>query len=584
MKLMDILAYFFLLLSTPVFTQTLDTRKLDDFFNSLEKRQEAMGSITIAKQGEILYEKAIGHRYLSGDTLLPNNVETKYRIWSISKIYTATMILQLVEEGKLSLQTTLDQFYPQIPNSEIITIEHILRHRSGIHDFIQNDTEEDWDAHIEVPLTPEYMVQLIASYSLDFPPNEQFRYSNSNYLLLGYIIERLDDNLYEFSLNKRISKKIGLTETYFSKNGLDHLENKAFSYQFDRKWIELDEGTFSGLIPAGAGGIVSTTKDLSRFIEALFNGQLISQESLSLMLEGDHSYFMGIMKTSFENQTGYGHTGGYIASESILFYYPRDSLSIAYCTNGIVIRKEDILESVLKICHNRPFGISMNRNLQAFLTLGIGLLFFFILKSKFNDLTSTQNLLSLGYIIAAFFWIGIMLSGFLYDDYDYKRDGITILDSFYSRSGTVMAEAQFIVAFLSIPFFLGLYKCCKKMKVSVIPILPIVFFPLSLIGVSLFPFPAKLYTFFVNTIILVTIAPLLATILWQRTELFPIRLQSLFCFLLMIIPLGLLFSRSSIPVFVNDYFGLIQRLLYAGLTLWFVFLGFYFTNQLKSNS
>jgi CubicO group peptidase (beta-lactamase class C family) len=349
MKLKLAFLLLFVIASKPIYSQSLNTKKLDELFNSLEKRNEAMGSITISKNGKILYNRAIGYRYVSNDIKILADSATNYRIWSITKTYTAVMILQLAEEGELSLQTTLDNFYPNIPNSNIITIQNMLDHKSGIHDFVQNDTSEDWDTYIKEPLTHEFMVKNISQYNPDFQPGKQFQYSNSNYLLLGYIIEKLDNNLYEISLSNRISSKIGLTSTYFGVNALDTVENKAYSYQFDKQWKKFDEGDFSGLIPAGAGGIVSTTTDMSIFIEGLFTGKLISESGLKEILNIKDSYGLGIMKIPFENTYSYGHTGGYIASESSLFYYPKDSITIAYCTNGIVLRKEEILNHVLFI-------------------------------------------------------------------------------------------------------------------------------------------------------------------------------------------------------------------------------------------
>ena len=315
----------------------------------------------------------------------------------------------------------------------------MLNHKSGIHDFTQNVPDAPPTLEGQAP---EIMVKNIGRFKSDFRPDSKFEYSNSNYLLLGYIIETLDNNLYEISLANRISSKIGLTSTYFGVNALDNINNKAYTYQLDAKWTAVDEGEFSGLIPAGAGGIVATTTDMAKFIEALFAGQLISKSSLNKMMTTDGFYGLGLMKTQFKNKEGFGHTGGWI-SESSLFYYPKDSLTIAYTTNGVVIRKEDILDSVLKIYHNKPFAVSMNRKLQAFLIFGIGLLLFLTIKSNFKAYLKIENLLYLGFIITILFWFGLFISGLLHNNYSHLRDNIKILDSFYSSSGTFMSSVQF---------------------------------------------------------------------------------------------------------------------------------------------
>lgn len=576
MRINCLLTVFLALINAISFGQDLNKDKLDELFNSLEKRNEAMGSITISKNGKVLYNRAIGHRLLSDNLKIPADLETNYKIWSITKTYTSVMILQLMEEGMLSLDTTLDQFYPQIPNANSITIKHMLNHRSGIHDFTQNDPDDDWNTQMKEFPTHEFMVRNISKYKPDFPPNEDWRYSNSNYLLLGYIIEKIDGQLYEESLSKRISSRIGLLSTHFSYYGLNNLENKAFSYQFENEWKEFDEGGFSGRIPAGAGGIVSTTTDMARFMEGVFSLKLISEKSLNQMLAGEDSYRLGIMKTHFENHEGFGHTGGYIASESSLFYYPKDSLTIAYCTNGINFPKVEILNYVLKIYHKQPFAVSMNRMTLGLIILCIGLLFFVGFYSKLKDIPTNQTILVLGFTITSLFWLGVLISGFLSGNYNHLRGPITVLDFFYSNSGTFMASVQLIISILLVPFLLGLYKVSKSKKFNFIPILPIIFIAISMAGTSLFPLPNKLHPFFANIILASALGPLLAIILWRKKEQLKIRLHSGVSLLPMLIAIGLFISRPSIPEFVSNYFGLIQRLLYLGLTFWLVSLSLSF--------
>ncbi|MFP2996849.1 serine hydrolase [Spongiivirga sp. MCCC 1A20706] len=564
------------------FSQNLNTDILDRYFESLERRNEAMGSITISKDGLILYSKAIGFRNKKSEVKINADTATNYRIWSITKLYTATMIMQLVEEEKLTLDTKLIHFFPEIPNAGSITIKNMLNHKSGIHDFTQNDSTEDWDTHINEAPTRKFMVKNIAQYPPDFQPNQDFRYSNSNYLLLGYIIEQLDGHLYETSLANRISSKLGLKSTYFGVGALDSVENKAFSYKFDKQWTTVDEGEFSGLIPAGAGGIVSTTNDMVLFIEGLFSGKLVTKESLNSIIPKNEFYGLGMMKTSFQGTSkGYGHTGGYIASESSLFYYPEDNVSIAYATNGIVIRKEEILENVLKIYNDHPFNISMNRNIQALLIVGLGLIFFLLLKLKFRHYVATKNLLYLGYIIVLLYWIGVFISGYLNGNHNFIKDGITSLDAFYSSSGTFMAGIQTAIAFILLPFIYSIYQSCVQLKVNILPLIPLCFIPISLLGSSLFPFPNQFYQIFTNAILLITLGPLLAILIWRKSELSKLRRHSFVCFAIMLLSILLVIIRPSIPEFVHNYWGLVQGALYVGWTLWLYFLSTYFLKSAR---
>src|SRR6266508_4942533 len=121
-----------LVLFTASDAQTLQNTKLDQFFDRLAEKNKAMGSLAIVKDGKVLYTRAIGYSQINGTEKKPLTAANRFRIASITKMFTATMILQLVEEGKLKLTDTLDKFVPQIPNAKKITIVQILSHRSGI--------------------------------------------------------------------------------------------------------------------------------------------------------------------------------------------------------------------------------------------------------------------------------------------------------------------------------------------------------------------------------------------------------------------------------------------------------------------
>ncbi|WP_298895729.1 serine hydrolase [uncultured Psychroserpens sp.] len=579
MKLKTIIFATLVLISSLSFSQNLEKSKLDEFFNSLEKRNEAMGSISISKNGKLIYSKAIGYKTIEGKNRINANTDTHYRIWSITKTYTAVMIFQLIEEGRLSLETTLDTFYPLLPNAESITIEHMLSHKSGLFDYV-NDTDEEISLH--GISSKDTVAAIIAKLKPNFKPGEQFSYSNTNYLFLGYIIELLDKSTYEIALSKRISAKANLNNTYFGTQTISKINNVAETYQYDNDWKTVsEEANYTNHLATADGGIVSTIEDMTLFIDALFDGRLVSKKSLNKMLEGEGFYRLGLMKTQFESSEGFGHTGGWI-SESSLFHYPKDNLSIAYATNGIVLRKEDILNDVLKIIHGKPFTISMNRNLQALLIFGIGLLFFLLGKLKFNDYVNTKYSLYVGYLIAVLFWLGTMFSGFLYgNDYSHIRDGIPLLDSFYSGSGTFNAGIQFTIAMLFIPFIYSIYKICKQQSINILPLIPLVFIPINMIGSSLFPFPNQLFPIFANSIILSFLGPLLAIIFWRAKRLSKIRIQAVISFFLMMVSIGFMISRSSIPEFVHMYWGIIQRLLFLGWTSWIVFMSIHFTKVVK---
>jgi CubicO group peptidase (beta-lactamase class C family) len=254
---------------TAGYAQPLDKAKLDQFFDRLAEKNKAMGSLTIAKDGQI-----------NGTGKKPLTAANRFRIGSITKMFTAAMILQLVEERKLKLTDTLDKFFPQIPNSQKITIAQILAHRSGIHDSILDRNLRP--SSNTNPITKDEMLALIAKGTPDFEPDAKHSYSNSGYLLLGLILEKVTGKPYGETLQERITSKIGLKDTYTATGSIDVNKNESLTYfRSGGDWNQGPETHPSLLFSAGA--IVSTPNDLVKFIQALFDLKLISQESLNQM-------------------------------------------------------------------------------------------------------------------------------------------------------------------------------------------------------------------------------------------------------------------------------------------------------------
>ncbi|KAA6441326.1 beta-lactamase family protein [Dyadobacter flavalbus] len=332
-------------------TQSLDSDKLDSLLDLLETNNKAMVSVAISKNGNVLYSKATGYASISDQKKIPATVHTLYRIGSITKVFTATMIFQLVEEKKLSLNATLEAYFPTIPNSGQITIENLLNHRSGIHNFTD---EAGYKEYMTKAKKPEEMVAVIAAGKPDFSPGQKASYSNSNYVLLGYIIEKLTGKTYAENLRSRILDKVQLNETYYGGK-TDLAKHESYSYTFDGKWTQMPETDMS--VPAGAGAIVSTPTELTKFITALFSGKLVSESSLNQMKTITDGYGMGLFQVPFEYRKGYGHNGGIDGFASSLYYFPDDSLAVAVCSNGFSYAMNDILIAMLSTYYKRPFSL-----------------------------------------------------------------------------------------------------------------------------------------------------------------------------------------------------------------------------------
>ena len=355
---MTIKLFLATLLTLALFTaghaQTLDKAKLDQFFDRLAEKNKAMGSLVITKDGNVLYARAIGYSQINGAEKKPLTAANRFRIGSITKMFTASMILQLVEEGKLKLTDPLDKFFPQVPNAKKITIEQILWHRSGIPN-VRREQNSQGNANT-LPMTKDEMLALIAKATPEFEPGTKYSYSNSGYQLLGLILEKVTGKSYEDALKDRIISKIGLKATYIATGNIDVSKNEALTYMnFGDGWKAVSETHPSILFSAGA--IVSTPHDLAKFIQALFDGKLVSKESVEQMKAIRNGELSGMEHFTFAGKTFYGHTGGADNYGAWLAYMPDERLALAYTTNAKVFPVKDIVNGVMDIYYNKPFQI-----------------------------------------------------------------------------------------------------------------------------------------------------------------------------------------------------------------------------------
>jgi CubicO group peptidase (beta-lactamase class C family) len=338
-----------LALFAPGYAQTLDKAKLDQFFDRLIEKNKAMGSLVIAKDGKVLYTRAIGYSQINGADKKPLTAANRFRIASITKTFTAVMILQLVEEGKLKLTDTLDNFFPEVPNAQKITILQILSHRSGIPN-VRRD-QATWKPG--EPVTKNEILALIVKGIPEFEPGTKNSYSNSGYFLLGLILEKLTGKSYVQGLEERINSKIGLKDTYIATGRIDVNKGEALTY------INTGSGWKQGFEtdPSIGFQLVSTPGDMAKFIEALFDLKLISQDSLNQMKTMRDDEGLGIVSFTFAGKTFYGNTGGGDNYGSWLAYQPEEKLAVAYTTNAKVHPVQDIISGVMDIYYTRPFEI-----------------------------------------------------------------------------------------------------------------------------------------------------------------------------------------------------------------------------------
>lgn len=340
----------FLVIVTVTASAQTDARfhKIDSLMRYLAGNNRFMGSVAIREKDKVVFERAYG--FADVENKVKATQDTKYKIGSITKMFTAAVVLQLVEEKKLTLDAKLSAYYPQIPNAEKITIRQLLNHHSGIYNYTNDPA---FEGKIVRAYSKAEVLALIAGYPSDFEPGSKGEYSNSNYILLGYIIEDITKKPYKDVVMERVIKKTGLKNTYYY-GAIDPKKNEAFSYTYkNKKWEKREQWDESLVFAAGA--LQSTPADLTQFIKALFDGRVISKSSLAEMTKLDMGYGFGMLQFPFGERKFFGHNGGIEGFTSALGYYPADDMSFSLIVNGENYDVNEIVIGMLSIYYKMPY-------------------------------------------------------------------------------------------------------------------------------------------------------------------------------------------------------------------------------------
>ena len=344
--------YFFVAVSISAlaFSQKNTREKLSNYFDSLSVHHKIMGSFAFADNNQTSFIKVVG--FSDVEKQQKANMNTQYRIGSISKTFTAVLVIKAVEEKKLTLNTKLSQFFPEMINADKITIENLLQHRSRIHNLTD---EEEYMKYYTQPKSDKDLVAIIKKYKSDFEPGTQFKYSNSNYLLLGFIVEKIYKKSYAELIKSKIAKplKLNLTEV---GNKIDSGKNQAKSYSFQNETYNLSPETDMS-VPGGAGNIISTPTELLKFILGLENGKLITKESLKQMKNFSDNYGYGLVKIPFNQYSGFGHNGGIDEFRSFLYYFPDLKVVVCSVTNQSDYDNNEIAINMLKVATGQDFSM-----------------------------------------------------------------------------------------------------------------------------------------------------------------------------------------------------------------------------------
>jgi len=320
--------------------------KKAQFENALNDLKQYVPGVQVAvrsKDGNIW----IGNQ---GTIDIPNRVEMKscshFLVGSISKMFTSVLIMKLQEQGLLSIDDPIKnwiepQLINKIENADQVTIKNLLMHTSGVKDYIGTKFQIDRLNNSKLLLTPRQKLEYIFNKNADFLPNEKYGYSNSNYVLLGLIIEKAEDLPLDRVEKLYISNVLGLENTQMET------PNNPIPLGTARPYLDLGNGQFQDVMDfalsdaaTGDGGIISNAQDLLFFIESIVNQTLINASSYQMMLDNRVEiktgkwYGLGLEQETKENGFRIGHSGGTEGYTSFLMNYPDSNVSVAVCLNG----------------------------------------------------------------------------------------------------------------------------------------------------------------------------------------------------------------------------------------------------------
>ncbi|HEY9183647.1 MAG TPA: serine hydrolase [Gammaproteobacteria bacterium] len=315
-----------------------------------------MGAVLVARDGEMLLNEGFG--FANIEWQIPNTPTTKFRLGSITKQFTAAAILLLAERGKLSLDDPIRKHWPDAPGAwDSVTIYHVLTHTAGI----SNLTSFPEFATFRVSPSPvEKTIALFKDRPLEFVPGSQMRYSNSGYVLLGYLIERISGQSYAAFLRENIFEPLGMQDTGYDEHAAI-IERRAAGYSPSPNGF-VNSPYVDMTIPGGAGGLYSTTEDLLRWTQGLFAGTLLTGASLEKMTTPFRdNYALGVNVTERNGRKAIGHNGGIEGFNTSLAYYPAEKLTIVVLGNLNGGAPTQIASQVAAVMFGEPIALPSAR-------------------------------------------------------------------------------------------------------------------------------------------------------------------------------------------------------------------------------
>lgn len=317
--------------------------KLDRVVVTYQKNRNFLGSALVAKGGKILFEKGYGMANIELD--VPNTPDTKFRLGSITKQFTATSIMQLQEQGKLSVNDLACKYVDGCPDPwKTITIHQLLTHTSGIPSYTSAEFMKAPE-HVRTPLKPVEVLMLTKDKPLEFEPGSKWNYDNSGYIFLGVIIEKVSGEKYADYLKKHIFGPLDMQNSGYDDTK-SIVKNRASGYQPGPDGL-VNSDYIDMSLPYAAGSLYSTVRDLYRWDRALYTEKVISKASMQKMFtEEKNNYGYGWSLGPMVNHKQIGHGGGIFGFVTYIARFPDDDAFVVVLSNSVAGNSQGVASAL----------------------------------------------------------------------------------------------------------------------------------------------------------------------------------------------------------------------------------------------
>ncbi len=360
----SILTLSIIFLSAISFAQN-KAEHIDELLSKYAEYGKFNGSALVSQDGNVLYKKGFGMANMEWD--MPNAPDTKHRLGSITKQFTAMLILQMAEAGKIDLLAPITKYLPEYPKAtgDKINVHHLLTHTSGLPNY--TSFPRFMEDESRNPYSPEEFVKKFDDRPLEFEPGKKFSYSNSGYFLLGVVAEKLSGKTYEELLQNRILSPLNMNNTGYD-NHEDILKNRATGYEkeagklINSKYLDMS-------IPYAAGSMYSTVEDLYLWDQALYTNKLLSQKYMDMYFkpyisawgENHYAYGWGVgyenMGKSTDSIYTIAHGGGINGFNTNIARTTSDKALVVLLNNTGGAPLQDITVAILGILHGKDYDM-----------------------------------------------------------------------------------------------------------------------------------------------------------------------------------------------------------------------------------